>query len=159
VSDAGEEIVLAPGADDLAKLASWVDVVSIERFVARIDLERLSATRFRYRAEIEAELTQTCVVTLEPLHTRVERGFERELLLTPRPRARTETDIVTPAEDDTPEEIASPHFDVAGPVLEEFSLAIDPYPRRADAAFAPPADEEAGPANPFAVLKGLKTGL
>jgi hypothetical protein len=37
-----------------------------------------------------------------------------------------------------PEEIASLDYDLAAPLLEEFLLAIDPYPRKQGVAFEPP---------------------
>jgi hypothetical protein len=57
-------------------------------------------------------------------------------------------------DDEAPEEIESPRYDVAGPVLEEFSLAIDPYPRAPGVAYQPPPDEK--PESPFAVLRELQ---
>jgi uncharacterized metal-binding protein YceD (DUF177 family) len=72
-----------------------------------------------------------------------------------------EVEAVAPGagEDDAPEEITSPNYDLAGPLLEEFSLAIDPYPRAPGAAFESADGEGEQPDNPFAVLKSLKTGL
>ncbi len=55
-----------------------------------------------------------------------------------------------------PEEIDSTRFDLAAPLLEEFSLAIDPYPRAPGVAFDAPATTEDPPENPFAVLGKLK---
>lgn len=37
-------------------------------------------------------------------------------------------------------------------------LGLDPYPRKPDAVFRPPPDEEPDP-GPFAALAGLKDGL
>ena len=55
-----------------------------------------------------------------------------------------------------PETIVSLDYDLAAPLLEEFALAIDPYPRKAGAAFAVPAEPDDAPESPFAVLKTLK---
>jgi hypothetical protein len=58
--------------------------------------------------------------------------------------------------EDEPEEIESLHYDLAAPALEEYSLALDPYPRSPGAEFSlgtePPQETD----SPFAVLKGLK---
>jgi uncharacterized metal-binding protein YceD (DUF177 family) len=61
-------------------------------------------------------------------------------------------------DDAVPEEIESPRFDLAAPVLEEFLLAINPYPRAPGVVFEAPAEAEEKPESPFAVLKGLKRG-
>ena len=42
--------------------------------------------------------------------------------------------------DDVPEEIDSTRYDLVAPLLEEFSLAIDPYPRAPGVAFDVPQD-------------------
>jgi hypothetical protein len=60
------------------------------------------------------------------------------------------------ADDDAPEEIERSRYDVAGPLLEEFVLAIDPYPRSPGVAFELPETESIKPESPFAVLSRLK---
>jgi hypothetical protein len=58
--------------------------------------------------------------------------------------------------EDGPEEIESLHYDLAAPVLEEYTLSLEPYPRCPGVEFA--AKDEPGEArqSPFAVLKTLK---
>ena len=60
--------------------------------------------------------------------------------------------------DEAPEDITSLHYDLAGPLLEEFVLEIEPYPRAEGVAYVPPDDPGDKPENPFAALKGLKSG-
>jgi hypothetical protein len=61
-------------------------------------------------------------------------------------------------QEEGPEEIDSLHLDLATPVLEEFALSLDPYPRRPGVEFAPESPDSEPPESPFAVLKGLKQG-
>jgi hypothetical protein len=61
-------------------------------------------------------------------------------------------------QEEGPEEIDSLHLDLAGPVLEEFVLSLDPYPRRPGVEFAPESPDSAPRESPFAVLKGLGQG-
>jgi len=58
--------------------------------------------------------------------------------------------------EDGPEEISSLHLDLAVPVLEEFALSLDPYPRRPGVEFTPKTEDSGPPDSPFAVLKTLK---
>jgi uncharacterized metal-binding protein YceD (DUF177 family) len=60
-------------------------------------------------------------------------------------------------EDDEPELIEGTSIDLAAPVLEELSLALDPYPRAPGVAFESPKQEKAPADSPFAVLESLKT--
>lgn len=161
LSEAGYEATVAPRPDDLRKLADWADVLSVESFAGQVSLRRLSPSRFAYAAHLEAALTQSCAVTLEPVPSRISMDFTRVLHLVPHVKKTVDmSGELSPAagDDDVPEEIDSTRYDLAAPLLEELLLAIDPYPRAAGVEFAAPPDTEPGPESPFAVLKGLKAG-
>jgi hypothetical protein len=156
LSAAGAEITVAAKGDELARLAGWAHVAAVTRFEGRITLSKLSQTRFTYEAELFADIEQNCVVTLEPLHSHIERSFSRSLHLTVgRAAARDTTVTVSPEDDDSPEELDSPRYDLAGPLLEELSLAIDPYPRAPGVAFEAVGPTTPAEESPFAVLKKL----
>jgi len=158
LSQAGDDVEIAPSAEERLRLARWAGIEAIDAFVARIALRKLSATRFIVEARLAADIVQNCVVTLDPVRSHIERDFTRELLLTPGAQRVAQTiDIEpTPVDGDGLEEISSLRYDLAVPVLEELALAIDPYPRVPGVAFEPPAAEADSPEHPFAALKGLK---
>jgi hypothetical protein len=160
LSEAGYEAAIELGPDELAKLARWVDVISVSRFEGRVSLTRLSSTRFNYAAELKADIVQACTVTLEPVSARLSLDFTRELHLVPHVKKTIDfSGELSPAAagaDEVPEEIDSTRYDLFGPLLEEFSLAIDPYPRAPGVAFDAPKDAGDPPENPFAVLGKLK---
>jgi uncharacterized metal-binding protein YceD (DUF177 family) len=157
LSEAGDEIQIRASADDLTRLAQWADLLRVERFESRVTLRKISPTRFAYEAVLTADIVQACVVTLEPVRSHIDRSFARELHYTPRRHAEPEMALTLAAGDDeVPEEIASTRYDLAGPLLEEFSLSIDPYPRAPGVAFELPVEQEPKPQSPFAVLKKLK---
>jgi uncharacterized metal-binding protein YceD (DUF177 family) len=159
LSEAGYERTVTATAPELDRIAAWEGVDAVAGFEGQVTLKRLSQNRFAYSATLSADVLQRCVVTLEPMKSHISRSFSRELHYSPvRHEDQIGTISVAPAEDDTPDEIESLKFDLAGPLLEEFSLAVDPYPRAPGVAFEAPAGEEVTPANPFAVLKGLKRG-
>ncbi|HEY2071858.1 MAG TPA: DUF177 domain-containing protein [Rhizomicrobium sp.] len=157
ISSAGAEVTVTAKPDELATLAQWAGVDAVKRFTARIDLSKQTQTRFTYEAELTVDVVQACVVTLKPVPSTIKRRFSRSLHVAHQ-MPRGETIIVTPADDDSPEEIESTRFDLAGPLLEEFSLAIDPYPRAPGVAFDAPSEAKAPEDSPFAVLKQLKQG-
>lgn len=156
LSEAGMDVVLAPSETERAQIAEWSDVSAVPIFEAKVTLKRLSPSRFSYVASLKAQVIQPCSVTLDPVTQTIEEKFTRELHLTHAARHRPELVELAPGagEDEAPEEIESPRYNVAGPVLEEFSLAIDPYPRAPGVAYEPPAEEK--PESPFAVLAKLK---
>jgi uncharacterized metal-binding protein YceD (DUF177 family) len=156
LSQAGDEVTIATTAEERQRLAEWADVDAVDAFTAKIELRKLSPTRYAFDAELAADIVQSCVVTLEPVRTRIERKFSRDLLLTPTPRHVPKEIDIAPVDEDGREEIESLRYDLAVPVLEELALAIDPYPRAPGVAFEPPPDPDAAESHPFAALKSLK---
>jgi len=157
LSEAGAEVVVSAKPADLPALAKWAGVDAVERFEGRVELRKLPAHRFAYDAALTADIVQSCVVTLEPVRSHLERNVSRILHLSKTPRRSAEPEPVwSPADDEGPEEIQSPRYDLAAPLLEEFVLSIDPYPRAPGVAFEPPADRVEPAESPFAALKVLK---
>ncbi len=161
LGNAGDRVHFAADEDQRAALAKWSGVVSVERLEAEVDIRKISATRFGLSFHLTADVTQSCVVTLEPVVSHLDRRFDRELHFAGGPirhkALESEPELVLDADpDEGPEEIQSLHYDLAVPVLEEYALSLDPYPRRQGVEFAPENDPEDRPESPFAVLKGLK---
>lgn len=159
LSEAGYEVTIELGQAERQKVAEWANVVGVNKFVGHVSLHRTSSSRFAYRAHLEAEIVQSCAVTLEPVISRISEDFTRSLHLVPHIKKIVDfSGELSPAagDDEVPEEIDSPHFDLAAPLLEEFLLAIDPYPRAPGVEFDARRGEDEAPESPFAVLKGWK---
>jgi hypothetical protein len=159
LSAAEQDIHIVADADALKRIAQWADIGRVDIFEAHVALRRLSQSRFHYSAELKGDAVQSCVVTLAPVAAHIVKNFERELHLVshlPRDLAAHGDHSISEADDETPEEIETTRYDLAAPLLEEFALALDPYPRAPGVAFESPASGEASPENPFAVLKVLK---
>jgi len=148
LGNAGDEVLFAADADQRAAIARWSGVVSVEKLEARVEIRKISPTRFGLTFHLLADVTQACVVTLEPVAGHMEHSFVRELHFAGTVRHKlAESEPVLELDAD-PEE---------GP--EEFALSLEPYPRRPGVEFALKTDPEDRPESPFAVLKGLKSGL
>ncbi|MBN9590345.1 MAG: hypothetical protein J0G99_15225 [Alphaproteobacteria bacterium] len=163
LGNAGDKVDFAADTDQRAAIAAWSGVSSLENFAVAVDITKLGPTRFRLDYRLVADVTQACVVTLEPVPAHIERAFSRELHYVGNTRRGTESEggdtIVDPGTEEGPEDIESLHYDLAGPVLEEYSLALEPYPRRPGAEFSPESKEPDVQESPFAVLKGLQKRL
>jgi hypothetical protein len=164
LGNAGETVRFDADDAQLAAIAVLAGAMSLSRFAVQVKLTKASPSRFLLDYRVQAEVTQACVVTLEPVVSQVERTFVRELHFAgPGRRAPVAHELVLPAQDismdegEEPEEIDSLHYDLAGPALEEFVLALEPYPRLPGAAFDPEAHADAPPESPFGVLKSLKS--
>ncbi len=158
LSLAGSRAAVSAKGDERAALARWLEVEAVNAFNAAVTLRRVSQAQFALEGDIAAEIVQNCVVTLEPMTTRIERHFVRELHYTPRVHVEGGILTLSAGDEDVPEEIDHLDYDLAVPVLEELVLAIDPYPRKDGTSFAPPQKPDDAPESPFAVLKRLKPG-
>lgn len=157
------EIVLSASAAERAAIASWLGAVSVDSFEAKVRIARKGDDHYVYEAEFAIGVTQSCVITLEPVRSTLEGEFERSFLIAPKQSARHEAlqprsrkIEVIEGEEEEPELVAGSEIDLAAPVLEELALALDPYPK-APGATLPATEEPAAPReSPFAVLEKLK---
>jgi uncharacterized metal-binding protein YceD (DUF177 family) len=147
-----QEIAATPA--ERAALAARFDLVDLARLEARVRLRRLPGGMFRLTADLDADATQTCVVTLEPVAARVTERFTL-LFGTVADTGEIELD----GDGETVEPLADGTIDLGEAVAQQLSLALDPYPRAPGAA-APAADDDAPdeerPASPFAALERLR---
>jgi len=164
LGNAGDRVRFAADAEQRTAIAGWAGVLSLEKFEIQVEIAKLGANRFGLAFRVQADVTQGCVVTLEPVPSSLERTFQRELVFVGPTRHGHPADAATPDVvldgdlEEGPEEIDSLHIDLATPVLEEFALSLDPYPRRPGVEFAPKSRDSAPRESPFAVLKDLKQG-
>jgi uncharacterized metal-binding protein YceD (DUF177 family) len=157
LGDAEKTVTLSPSASERVAIASWAGVDALDAFSARVTLRRSGESAYDLAGNFAADVTQSCVVTLEPVRAHLEGDIERHYrVLPPRARRRSDPDDMPAGDDDGDEVLESTMVDLAQPVLEDLLLAIDPYPRAPGAAFEAPADPDK-PANPFAVLGKLKS--
>jgi len=158
LGQAGDVVKFAAGDAELLALAHFAGVLRVGSFTARIELKKPSPNRFRLVFSLDADVVQACVVTLAEVPAGIQLRFDRELHFEPALRRTAEDGAVeVPLEDDAPEQIDSLHYDLAATLIEEFILALDPYPRAPGVEFK--ASEGKGATeSPFAVLKGLKSG-
>jgi uncharacterized metal-binding protein YceD (DUF177 family) len=164
---AGDTVSFAATPEELAAIAGWSGVLAVDGLSAKAELRKLSSSRFALDFTLSADVVQSCVVSLEPVAAHIERRFARELHFAGPIRRDTRRDepkpaesqaIVLPDDDEPPEEIASLQYDLAGPVLEEYILSLEPYPRARGAEFGLKPGPDDRPENPFAALKNLKSG-
>jgi uncharacterized metal-binding protein YceD (DUF177 family) len=156
LGQAGDEVRFTAGQAERAALARFAGAVRVELFAATIDIKKISPNRFHLSFALDADIVQSCVVTLVELPARIQLAFERELHFVAGSQRMPDLKAEIGVEDDMPEEIGSLHYDLAVPLIEEFVLAIDPYPRAPGVEFQAGTGEGAAE-SPFAVLKGLKS--
>ena len=115
----------------------------------------------RVRGIARAQMTRTCVASLEPFDQVLEVKLDR--LFSERREMRVDgQEVIVSLEDEDFGEIADGEIEIGEFAVEELLLELDPHPRKPGAEFKPPAPKDADSAaaedagNPFAVLKALK---
>ncbi|MFS4438654.1 YceD family protein [Paracoccaceae bacterium GXU_MW_L88] len=153
-------VSLAPEKGQLEVLARLLDILKVEKLRFEGKLAPVGKRDWRLTGKLGATVTQRCVVTLEPVKTRIDTDLHRLYV------ADLDEDAEMEALEDTHgEEVEAlgAVIDVGLAVQEELALALPAYPRKDDAPetaqqFAaegtePMTDEDV---KPFAGLKALR---
>jgi uncharacterized metal-binding protein YceD (DUF177 family) len=128
-------------------------LVSLDRLAADVELVREPGGTILLNAVFEAVFEQECIVTLDPVPDSVSERFQLRY-------GSPEQEASAPAGDDDPafEPLGSDAIDVGEAIAQEFSLALPPFPRAADATLEIDDPEKADD-GPFAALEKLRRGL
>lgn len=152
------------------------DTAARDGLATELGLEGLRKLRFsgrlipegkrdwRLEALLGATVVQPCVVTAEPVTTRIDQTVVRRYLADMR---EPEADELEMPEDDTAEPLPD-RLDLGAVMTEALALALPDYPRAAGAelgaaVYAPPGvapmtDEDAKPLAGLAALRGRLAG-
>jgi hypothetical protein len=138
-------------------LARVLNLGDIGDVTADIRLVPARAGSVRVEGEVRASVTQTCVVTLEPLPATVREDVD--VLFAPWALDESEQGTAHTAEDqDPPDPLVDGQIDVGALTVEFLALGLDPYPRKPgatlDPSFEPPATDK-----PFGALAALRQKL
>lgn len=155
---------LRPGPEARARIIAELGVTGLRKLDFRGTLQAEGRHDWRLEGRLGATVVQPCVITAEPVTTRIDtdvlRRFLRDL---PEPDG-AEAEM---PEDDTLEPLG-PVIDPGAVMVEALAIALPDYPRApgaelGEAGFAPPgaapiAGERRNPFAALAALKGLKEG-
>lgn len=153
---------LRPDTATLTALAQKLDVSTLRKVVFEGTLNPMGDADWQLKARLGATVIQPCVVTLEPVTTRIDTDIVRVFM-------RDYTDVDAPEvempEDDTVEPLGV-WLDPAAVMEEALALHLPEYPRKEDAEAQtvrvtepgkePMSDEQA---RPFAGLAAFKQEL
>jgi hypothetical protein len=159
IAETGQHFDLVADAGVRAAVAKVAGLRDLPRLEAKFVVMRRDAGRLHVTGIVSATVGQNCVVTLEPLANEVEETID--LVFVPRDvPARQDAEAEGKPRDvkwDDPEPLVGDAIDLGALATEFLILGIDPYPRKPDAVFDPPADSEPE-AGPFAALAKLTKG-
>ncbi|WP_206455082.1 YceD family protein [Aurantimonas marina] len=144
-------------------LARELDIPAVETFVGDLRVLPWRAEGVRVAGQVAATVVQQSVVSLEPLRQTITEPFEMIFVPEGSKLARVdqpgEQELYIDPEGDDPPEVYTGHTIDLGPYLvEALALALDPYPREADAVFDrvdTDPDPDSGPPSAFETLASL----
>jgi Large ribosomal RNA subunit accumulation protein YceD len=153
----GRDIKVEASAGERDRIAAAFELAGLEQLTGAFHL-RAAGEGARLEGEVEAQIRQICVVSLEPFDTRLSEKVDLRFVPEPRsgqafaPPAGEIT--ISLEEEDPPEPIVDGRIDLGAVMLEFLALGIDPYPRKPGVELGHGnVDEEKTPSH-FAALAG-----
>ncbi len=152
ISDGGIRRSIAATPAECEALAKELRLPSIGKLEAKLSILP-RGRRITVTGEIDAIVTQVCVVSLEPFEAPIREPVEIVFSETPEQAASADPD------EELPDPVVGGAIDLGAVAAEFLALSLDPHPRKPGVSFDQPGgEEEAARISPFAALRGLKPG-
>lgn len=162
ITPEGVSVTVEANAEERAAIAKAAGLIGLDRLTGAFSLHPIAGGGVRVDGDVEADVTQTCVVSLEPVANRVAETVSVRYVPPEQitDHGGSEDDELVASEAEDVEPLTGQTIDL-GRLAEEFMLlGLDPYPRRSGAEFAAAGTTaESGSDKPFAALAALKDRL
>lgn len=143
LAPSGVEKTMRADAAEKKALAEQLDIVSVESFEVSWTIKPWRKTGVRVVGLLNASVTQTCGVTLEPVPGEVIEDIDVRLTTEQRlvrgatadKQAESETLDFDPQDRDPPELFDGSRIPLGDIAYEHLALGLDPYPRAPEVAF------------------------
>jgi uncharacterized metal-binding protein YceD (DUF177 family) len=157
----GERLDLVADETERTAIARRLGLESLDRLEAHVALSKTASKAgdlVRAKGRLNSTLTQSCVVTGDPVAALVDEPFD--ILFMPEPHTSAEEEIELGEADCDVVFTDGAAIDLGGAIADTLALSLDPYPRSAgaDAALKEVGVLSEEQASPFAVLAQLKKG-
>ncbi len=159
----GMPLKLVATEKECAALSKAHDLLGVSSFTANLLVTSWRGEGVKVKGVVSAKIMQACGITLEPIDAHVYNDFEATYVPEGSKMAVTKADengeiLIDSEGPDAPETFAGERLDVGQVAEEFFELGIDPYPRKAGAAFESDIDnsKESAKVSPFAKLIHLQ---
>jgi uncharacterized metal-binding protein YceD (DUF177 family) len=149
---------ISAAPEERRQLAERFGLLGLDNLSADLELSRHAGDIVRLSGRLEADVVQSCVVTLVPVPAHIETDFEVSYSQTAADAIEIDLD---PLAEEGPEPLIGGEIDLGEAVAQQLAVALDPYPRAPGAAW-PQADSGDGDVGagsvrrPFAALEALK---
>jgi uncharacterized metal-binding protein YceD (DUF177 family) len=150
---------IVANASERVRLAERFGLIALDRLQATLQLQRIPGGLIRVRGHLEADVVQSCVVTLEPVPAQLSESFTMNFVSGRADRGGEV--VISVDEEEPPETIAEGRIDLGETVAQQLAVSLDPYPRSGQAPTLNEGEPEIAGQNdkkrgPFAVLEGWR---
>ena len=147
------------------EVAKILDVVALRQFQADFEVTRWRGAGLKVIANISAEVDQNCVISLEPVSSRVHEQVE--WFFKPEERAKKNIDNeailqIDPLGEDPADPLVEGRVDLWLLLVEHLCLVIDPFKRSESVEFETvfkevmdSSESENSKVSPFSILKTM----
>ena len=142
LGEQGRTLAIEADRDECGRLAGRLGLNDLDSLCAEVRLTPQKGGRIiRLEGTFTAEITQTCVATLEPVETRIEAAFDRlydtalEALADGAGNGIGGGENIIPEAADPPEPLKEGIIDIGEAVSEQLALEINPFPRKPEILF------------------------
>lgn len=156
LDERGRRVSIEASESERIDIARVLGLRDLPKLSAAFELTSLGRDEVRLVGQVDAVVGQTCVVTLDPVENTVSEPVNVIFAPASTIAEAPDSDPDEEATDDPPEPIVNGRIDLAKLAVEFLILGIDPYPRKAGAAFEPVNTPPAPEDHPFAGLAALK---
>jgi uncharacterized metal-binding protein YceD (DUF177 family) len=152
----GQVIAIEAAPAEREELASFYRLPAIAALTATLRVEPWGRGGARVTGAVHGEVTQTCVVSLDPFPATVDE--EVDVRFAPQTAANSgsvatkEMQTFSLADEDEPDPIINGRIDLGALTAEFFALGLDPYPRKPGVALEEEGTHSERTDSPFAAL-------
>ena len=157
IPETGLHLAIDAPENTRTEVAALAGVRDVPQLSAEFDLMRKGAG-VHVAGRVAARVGQTCVVTLDPIENAIEEVIDVDFAPSTGGEVSKGQRKREVGNEEIPEPLIEGSLDLGALATEFLILGIDPYPRKPDAEFAAPAENDTSE-RPFAALKSLKKTL
>jgi uncharacterized metal-binding protein YceD (DUF177 family) len=152
----GQLLTIEAAPAEREALASFYKLPAIAALKATLRLEPWGRGGARVTGAVHGELTQLCIVSLEPFPATVDEDvdvrFAPPTAADRKSSAEQETLTLSLSEEDEPDPVIDGKIDLGALTAEFFALGLDPYPRKPGAVLDEESTNSEPTDSPFAAL-------
>lgn len=152
----GKDWNLVANENEREAIAKFAGFSTVENFGGEFHVAPFGEGGAEIAGHIDADIVQTCVVTLEPVREHIKAPIEIRFLPEKTQRQDARKELVVDAFEDDPPESFDGFIDLWQLAIEALILHANPFPRSVDAdeelAATAENNEDTGDGSPFSVL-------